>query len=491
MVKGRKVAIALDRMEEGSEDGIGYGVGERVSARKVPDGIASRELYSDIIRIAWPSLIELILTQLASMVDQMMVGGLGTWALSAVGLCNQPKFLLMSMVIALNVGATAMVARSRGANQQEKANHFLRQALFLTLILSLLMSVLGYVFAEPMIRFMGGKTDEQTIAAGIVYLRIQMIGFAFVCLTMTATATLRGVGNSRTAMIYNMVANVVNVILNYLLIEGHFGFPRMEVVGASLATIIGQFVAFVMAMYTLIRGKSYIKLTISRHFRVDIEAVKAIAKVGIPAMIEQLIMRAGMIIYTKQISALGTDAFATHNACMSIHAMTFQLGQGFSVASTSLIGQSLGKRRPDMAECYSIRTQRLGLCASLVLAAIGFFLGESIVGLYLEEQELIAMGGRIMMMVALMQPFMASQLILAGSLRGAGDTKATAIITFLTILCVRPIIAHFAINTLEWSVYGAWFAMVIDQLVRSLLISIRYRKGAWKSIKVDLSRVKT
>lgn len=114
----------------------------------------------------------------------------------------------------------------------------LRQSLLMTLVFGLAASVVGYLFAEPLIRFMGAK-EAEVLAAATSYLRIQMIGLVGVALTSTITATLRGVGNSKTAMIYNMIANVVNVIFNYLLIYGHFGFPRMEVAGASLATIIG------------------------------------------------------------------------------------------------------------------------------------------------------------------------------------------------------------------------------------------------------------
>jgi Na+-driven multidrug efflux pump len=153
-------------------------------------------LYADIVKIAWPSVVELTLTQLASMVDLMMVGGLGAWALTSVGLTVQPKFLLMTIFMAMNVGATAMAARYKGAGDQEKANLILRQALLLTLIISVISSITGYVFAEKLILFMGAA-EEKTLHGGTIYLKIQMVGFTFMALTSTITAALRGVGNSR------------------------------------------------------------------------------------------------------------------------------------------------------------------------------------------------------------------------------------------------------------------------------------------------------
>lgn len=474
------VQLALDFVAEGD----GSITGERVS-RILPQGITSRMLYSDVVRIAWPSLIELTLTQLTSMVDLMMVGRLGPWAITAVGLTVQPKFLLMTMFVAMNVGATALVARYRGAGEPDKANDILRQGLLLSFVLSLLASVLGYVYAEPLIRFMGAA-DPETLAGGTIYLQIQMIGFVAMALTSTITATLRGVGNTRVAMIYNLVSNVVNVILNYLLINGHFGFPRLELPGASLATIIGQGVAFALALRVVLRGDHYLKLSFRKGcFKPKWHHLSSIFDIGIPALMEQLVMRAGMIVYAKTVASLGTVVYATHQIAMNIQAMSFMTGQAFAVSATSLVGQSLGKKRPDMAESYSNHTRRLGMIISLVLAGTFFFFGRQIVMLYSDDPEIIAQGARILKLVAIIQPFQSSQFILAGALRGAGDTRATAVITFLTVLLVRPGLALVTINCFGWGLDGAWIALVADQLLRSFLVLIRYNSGKWK-----ISRVK-
>lgn len=476
----KRLRTALDDLPFGDANSPDY---HGKVTKALPEGVTNKMLYSDVIRIAWPSFIELMLTQLTSMVDLMMVGSLGAWALTAVGLTTQPKFLLMTMFAAMNTGATALVARYRGAGNQQKANLVVRQALLLTLILSAISSILGYIFAEPMIIFMG-SSDAETLGPAVSYLRIQMIGFVFMALTSTVTAVLRGVGDSRTAMMYNIVANVVNVIFNWLLIYGNLGFPKMEVAGASLATILGQFVAFVIAFVFIMRKGGYLQLRLRDGFKPNMEIMHNIFNIGLPAMVEQLLMRAGMIIYAKTVAGLGTVPFATHQVCMNIQALSFMSGQAFAVSATTLMGQSLGKRRPDMAQAYCTRTRRIGMIIAILIGLCFVFFGHELVALYNDDPQIVELGGRILLMVAVMQPLQSSQFIIAGGLRGAGDTRATAVITFITVLLVRPIAAIVLINVFHWGLEGAWVAMVLDQLLRSTMVLARYQSGKWKTIKL-------
>ncbi len=478
MNRSENKQMALDLVEAGTEDSSK----ERVN-KKLPPQVTSKMLYADVVRIAWPSFVELTLTQLASMVDLMMVGQLGPWALTSVGLTTQPKFLMMTMFMAMNVGATALVARHKGAGESDKANTILRQSLLLTFVLAAAASVAGFLFSKQMVQFMGAS-DAETLAGGTVYLQIQMAGLLTVALTSTITAALRGAGDSRTAMIYNLIANLVNVVFNYLLIYGNLGFPKMGVAGASLATVIGQLVAMILAFRAAMSGKKYLHLRFRDGFRPELKALKSIFNIGIPAMVEQFVMRAGVIIYSKTVASLGTVAFATHQVCMNIQAMSFMNGQAFAVSATSLVGQSLGKKRFDMAQAYSRHTRRIGMAVSILLGVCFFLFGKPIVALYSSDATVIRQGAIILMFVALIQPFQSSQFILTGALRGAGDTKATAAIMFITTLLVRPGLALITINLLGWGLYGAWVAMVADQLLRSWLILLRYNSGKWKQITV-------
>lgn len=486
MKTNERLLTTLDRLPYGEETFSG----DLKVTKQIPEGVKSSELYRDIVRIAWPSFVELLLTQLASMVDLMMVGSMGgnahpeigAQALSAVGLTTQPKFLLMGAFVALNTGVTALIARYKGQNDKEKANLVVRQGLMFTFLLTMILSVLGTVFARPMVIFMG-STEEIVTKWATQYLQIQMIGFMTMALTSTITASLRAVGDSKTCMIYNLIANGVNVVFNWLLIYGNLGFPELGVAGASLATVLGQFVAFIIAFTVLLKGNGFLKLEWRLGFKPDKLILGNMINIGIPAMVEQLLMRAGMIIFAKTVASLGTTSFATHNVCMNIQALSFMTGQAFAVSATTLMGQSLGKRRTDMAQAYCSRTRSIGFYFSIFLAVVFVFFGGTIVSFYNSEPEIIRMGGRIMLFVAFLQPFQSSQFIIAGALRGAGDTKATATFTFITVLLVRPIVAIVLVN-LGLGLYGAWIAMACDQLLRSALVLGRYQSGKWKLIKL-------
>ena len=234
----------------------------------------------------------------------------------------------------------------------------------------------------------------------------------------------------------------------------------------------------------LVRGNGFLKLQFKLGFKPHKETLLDLLNIGLPAMIEQLLMRAGMIIFSRTVAGLGTVPYATHQVCMNIQALSFMTGQAFAVSSTTLMGQSLGKRRPDMAQAYCSRTRRVGMGCAIVIALVFIFFGRYIVELYNSTPEIVETGARILLIVAVLQPLQTSQFIIAGGLRGAGDTRATAVITFITVLLVRPAVAIILINYTSLGLYGAWIAMACDQLLRSTLVLLRFQSGKWKTIRM-------
>ncbi len=486
--KEKIVRTTLDGLDYGDpKESEAFG---RVGKPIMPPGVTSKMLTRDILLIAWPSLIELILTQLTSMADQIMVGRLngmeGVMALSAVGLATQPKFLLMTMIQSLNVGTTALVARFRGQMNQRLANQTFKQTLMLNLIMSIFFMVVGVIFCEDLVRFMGGKgISEETLKLGVEYLDIQLYGFVPLCLTFTMTAALRGIGDTRTPMLYNTISNVINLFFNYIMIYGHFGFPKLGVAGASIATVIGQTAAFVVALVVIVSKKRYVYLDFKEKFYFDKLLMANVISIGIPSMVEQCFMRLGVIIYTRTVTGLGDTMYATHQVCMNVQAMSFMIGQAFANSTTTLMGQSLGKHRYDMAENYMRQTNRMGLIASIILAAVLMGFNRQIISLYNDTPEVIELGSGILFLLAFSQPFQANQFITSGGLRGAGDTQYAAIVTAITVLGVRSSLGYIAVNVLHMGLWGAWYALIADQLLRTLLMTIRYRQGKWKQIAAN------
>ncbi len=299
-----------------------------------------KEIRSDIFRMAWPSAMEMILVSLCGIIDMMMVGQLGSYAITAVGLTNQPKFLMLAVFQAFNVGCTALVARSRGEGRQDTANTATSSNLILSIVISIALCTVGFFFASDMVRFMGG--DETTTLYGTQYFEFLLIGLPFNIAGMAITAALRGVGNTKASLYMNFTANIINVFFNYCLIYGNFGFPRLEVAGAAIATSLGFVVAFFLGLFILLRKHQYVYLS-RKNKLLDWTVIKRMTRVGSPAMAEQLGMRIGQTIFTRVVSGLGTAAFAAHMVTINIESLSFTTGQAFGVASTTFVGQNLGR----------------------------------------------------------------------------------------------------------------------------------------------------
>jgi putative MATE family efflux protein len=329
---------------------------------------------------------------------------------------------------------------------------------------------------------MGAQSDSLPYA--ITYIRVVSLGLLPQTIGMTITAVMRGAGDTKTPMKFNIIANVVNICGNYVLINGYFGFPRWEVYGAGLATTIGRVVAMILSLGVVFSGKFILHVSLKDRYVPRWDLIKRIVNVGTPAMFEQLIMRFGNIAFTKVVAGLGTMTYAAHQIGMNILSLSFTPGQGFSMAATSLVGQSLGQKRPDWAERYGWETRRIGMYVAATMTAIFFFFGKYIAMMYTTESSVVSQTGMALKIVALVQVLQISQFILAGALRGAGDTKWPLISTLLGVAVVRVVLALIFVNVLHFGLIGAWVAMAIDQCVRSGVIYYRYNTGRWKTIKV-------
>ena len=336
----------------------------------------------------------------------------------------------------------------------------------------------------------GTGVSDETYRAAVRYLNIQLIGFIPLALTSTITASLRGIGDSKIPMLYNTIANVANLILNYVMIYGKLGFPAMGVAGASWATVIGQTAAFVIAAWVVLTGKHYIHFDFRQIHKFDKGLMGNVINIGFPAMVEQLFMRAGVIIFTRAVAGLGDTMYATHQICMSIQAFSFMMGQAFASAATTLMGQSLGKYRYDMATNYMKQTRRLGFYVSILLGILIVIFNEPIMAIYNENPEVIQAGSGILVVIALSQPIQSAQFIVSGGLRGAGDTKFTAFVIMITTLGVRSILAVLLVTVMHWGLWGAWIALMADQCLRSGLMIWRYNSCKWMDIWSDTRNAK-
>lgn len=445
----------------------------------IPD---SKTVYQNFFQIAWPSAVESTLVGLVGAIDTMMVGGIGTAAIAAVGITNQPKFILLAAINSLNVGVTAIVARRKGENNQESANSCLRQCLLLSAFISIFMAVMGFLYASEILIFAGAEADYLDYA--VSYFRILMVSIFFQAINLTINAAQRGAGNTRISMRTNVTGNIVNVIFNYLLINGVWFFPKLGVQGAAIATVLGAFVACCMSVATLLKRGSFLSFHTIGRWKLSKALLLLLFSISGSALIEQVFMRIGFFTYAKLVAALGTTAYATHLICMNILSLSFNFADGFGVAASSLMGQSLGAKRPDMATLYVKAGQRIVFCISAVLC-VCFITGRYfLVSLFSQEAEVIELGAIIVLFIAGITWLQTSQVIISGSLRGAGDTRFVALSSLISVTLFRPFLAWLFCYPLGFGLIGAWFSLFADQGIRLILNFWRFSTGKWASIKV-------
>lgn len=439
-------------------------------------------IRKQIINLALPALIEQTLMTFVSMADMIMVGRLGPWAITSVGLSNQPMFVAMSVFIALNVGATALVARFVGAGEPHEASKVAKQALMIAVIMGVVLAAVSVSFAGEILHFMGA--EEDVIGPGTSYLKVVCLGLPVWAVTISLTAALRGAGDTRTPMTVNIVANLVNVVGNYLLIYGHLGLPRLEVTGAAVATTISRIVACILILAKVLKGGKVIKITVRDSFKFDMPIIKRILNVGIPAAIEQAVMRSGQMTFARIVSSFGTNTYAAHQIALNIEGFSFTPGMSFQIASTTLVGQSLGAKNPDRAERVGWEAVRIGAIVGVFTGLMYFLFGSNFAHLYTDDAAVTAMAAGALKIIAVSQPFMLSMFIFIGGLRGAGDTRWTLAITMAGFWGIRVIAAYLLAIKLDMGLYGAWIGMALDMAVRALLAGLRFRAGGWKHIRV-------
>ena len=457
---------------------------------------SNREAYRTMTRIALPSVLEMALMSMISMADTMMVSTIGAEAIAAVGLVTQPRLLLLCIFYGLNAGVTAIVARRRGENRRTDANLTLRNALVVTLLLSLVITALALVFAEPFMRLSGAN---ETLAESTDYFRIIAMALPVNAISLCICAAQRGVGNTKLTMYVNIISNLVNVLFNWLLINGVGPFPRLEIRGAAIATDIGLVVGLVLSVLSLVHRHSdsaFLDLDMRSCWKPDRATLHAIAKVGKGAMVEQVCIRLGFLAYARIVAGLGTYAYSAHNIAMQFLSLSFSFADGIGIAATALVGRALGEKRPDIAHVYGKIGQRYALITSLCLASVVITCRGGLVDLYIHSSTandlyVRQLAMQAMIVVGIMQPFQTSAVVYSGALRGAGDTRYVAMSMIFTVVCMRPALSLLAIYVVgevmgmtEMALIGAWCMAMLDMITRMLLVYRRYSGGKWHAIQV-------
>jgi putative MATE family efflux protein len=451
-----------------------------LTAPAVP--VTSVSLNRQLFDLAWPSFVESLLQTSLGFVDLVFVGKLGPDAIAGVGLGNQLMFLLMVVFSGLSVGNTALVARAIGARDKPEAERIAKQSLVLTVLLSLAIAAIGALYADNLIRIIGATEHVTAIGGG--FLRVVSTFSVVMGIMVIAGGTLRGSGDTRTPMIITGIINLINIVLDYLLIFGNFGFPNLGPVGSAVATTIARGVGAVLMLYVLFKRGSVLKLPLRGGWGIHRDAIGRILNIGGPGAAEQLVFQLGFLTFSAIAVSLGTDDLAAQQVAFNISNFSILPAMAFGVAAITLVGQSLGAKDPARAEASAIQALKSGLIW-MCLMGFGFFLGRGfLVSLYTSDPTVQRLGEMCLIFIAVAQPLQATSVVLANALRGAGDTRATLVMTFIGVWIVRVFCGYLMGIVLGLGLFGVWLGWIADFATRATLIALRFRTGKWKTLRV-------
>jgi putative MATE family efflux protein len=424
----------------------------------------------------------MFLQTFAQMVDMAMVGRLGQAAIAAVGLSFRPLFVGQAIFLGLGVATTAMVARFIGAKDRERAIIAAEQSMLTTSVLALALAAFGYFFARQITLFMGAEAD--VVDLGVSYLRGFSPGIFFLMLSTIMTAALRASGDTKTPFYAGAISNVINVAGNYVLIFGHLGFPALGVYGAAIATSFSRVVMAGILFACLLRGRSGLHLNVKGFTYLDWDIIVRLFRIGIPAALERLVQSVSMMLHLRILAVLGTTAVAVSTLSSNIEQLSFMPSIGFSVAASTLVGQSLGARKPDEAEHNGWGAMRLASMFMGFMGVLFVLIPGAFIRIYTSDPEVLGPGIAILRIVGLTQLPQAIAFVASGILRGAGDTRTVLNNSIIGNVALRLGLSYLFVIVLGWGMWSAFLAIMIDWLVRGMLLSYWVAQGKWKKTKV-------
>lgn len=434
-----------------------------------------------ILSLAWPAILNNLLLTFIWIVDMVMVGHLGPTAVAAVGISGQMLNMVMAITLAVTTGTTALVARFTGANQKERANLVLGQSLVMGAIMAVILVAPVVLASRTFFEIFGAEPAVAKV--GAPYLRIVLSSTLFLVLALVAAAALRGAGDTKTPLVITVGANLIHVVLNYGLIFGRFGLPRLEVVGCGIATVVTFFLEAVAFVYLFWRGS--LVLSLPEHLlRFNREIAVKTVRIGIPSALEQGIMQIGYIWYLAVVTSYGTAPLAAYTIGVNIMSLSFMPGFGFAIAASTLVGQRLGAKEPDSAQSQGWECMRLALWVMTALGVVLLVAARPIARIYVADGEVVELTAMFTRILALCQPAMALHFTLSGALAGAADTRWPLYGSFVGMYLIRLPLAFLAAHVLHVSVEWIWLIILADHYCKVIVVTLRFYSGKWKRIAI-------
>ena len=443
----------------------------------LPDG---RTLRRRILILALPIIGENLLQTGFGFVDMAFVGHLGSLQLAGTGLANQVIFILMAVLMSLNIGTTVLVSQELGAGSLRRAQGVVYQTMYLGLVLSVV-TLLSGVFLSYRVFTLFPNSAGIVGYAGDYLLWILAPGIVLI-FNYILGASLRGAGDTRSPLISAIVTNLLNIVLDYLLIFGKFGFPQWGVAGAAIATTLSRAVGVSILLFIIFRRRKG-HFSLERHIPgINWETMKRILRIGVPSSLERLSFTVGGLFFAGIILSLGPQAFAAHRVALTVESLSYNPGFGFAAAATTVVGFLVGKGEFPRARRAAFETWKMAALAMSVLGLV-FFVGRTvIVRIFSTDPVVLALSSSALFIIAFAQPLLATVFAMEGALRGGGNTTIPMLATAAGMWLIRIPLAFVFVTQLHWGIAGAWLAMTADIAFKAGVLAFMFvRRSTFKS----------
>ena len=476
----------------------------------------------NLLALSWPMMVTEGLYMIGISIDMVWVGRLGSAAMAGIGVAGIYAGVQLMLMAGLSIGTRALVARYIGARDIAGANHAAQQGFVISLIYTVVMVVLGVVFAETVLTLMG--FSPEVVAIGAAYMRI-MFGFGSVTVAFwyMGYSIIQASGDATTPLVITILYRVLHVPLCYALVLGEWGFPQMGSDGAAVANVISRGTGMVLVLCALYGGRAVffdsdrwlrgwkvrgadismarrvldfmavwrvfvigpgrLRLTM-RGFRVDLAMLWRMVKIGIPASIMGVQRSLSMIIVAGLVGAFGDTAVAAHSVQQRVEMVLMPVNSGLGLSSGVLAGQNLGAQQPERAERSSWQAVLLSVGLMIICSAAVFFWAENIVRIFNSEPDLVAMTSIFLRIATAGYIFLGVGTVLMQSLSGAGDTIPPMVFGIIAAWGVTVPLAYFLPGVGDIGVNGVRWALVGGFVAQAILSITYFRLGRWKRKKV-------
>ncbi|ACB85908.1 MATE family efflux transporter [Natranaerobius thermophilus] len=446
--------------------------------------ILEGNLLHSVCYLAWPIVLQSLLHVTMGMADLRMVNHLGHEAIAAVGIGRQVIMIILVMVLAIQAGAVAVVARKLGEKNYEHAESAAGQAMTLVLLFALVMTPVGILSSRLLLTLMGAKPG--VMALGVPYMQVFFLGIVFFMGNFMCKAIFHGLGDTRTPLYINIAVNGINLIGNFFLIYGLWFFPELGVIGAAVASAFSRLVGTVLGIVVLNKGHYAIRIRLSHVLKFSFEEIKEILRIGMPTAFQGMSRNISTLLLVSMITrtAAGGFAAAAFPVGMKVNQFAIMPGIAIGQATTTMVGMNLGNENPKRAEQCGWTASRVGSILMSAIALINFIFAPQIMSFFAEESEVIEIGTAFIRIIAVAEPFHALGVILSKGMQGAGYTLVPFYLTVISWLGIRVPLAYLLAFPLNLQSTGVWISMNATFILQAVLVATAFKRGTWKEAKL-------